>query len=141
MTDLEYRRFVLDGLNQETSYAVSLRGNTPGPTPFVVATATIPKASARSWTGSGFQLRGAPLDQVLLQPGAPVKVSGVSRLSFVVLTTTDAPEMMSSIDVAPRGAAPPPKRGSPALPGESCRDFAPPGVDCAALEQVGAGKR
>ena len=69
----------------------------------VIATATIPRASARSWSDSGFQQQGAPLDQVLLQPATPVRVKDASRLSFVVLTTKGAPESRAWVVVEPSG--------------------------------------
>lgn len=103
MTTLEYRRFVLGGLNPSKRYVVTLRENR-GPTPPVIATATIPRAAVRSRTGSGFQQRGAPLDQVLLQPSVPVTVKDASRLSFVVLTTRGAPELRATVDVNPASA-------------------------------------
>lgn len=109
MTDLEYRRFVLEGLNPNLRYAVWLRGNRAKPTPLVIATATIPRAAARSWSDAGFQQKGAPLDQVLLQPATPVMVKDASRLSFVVLTTKGAPESRAWVVVEPSiGAGSPP---------------------------------
>ncbi len=141
MTQLESSRFVLDGLDVGQRYEVTQQRAARGATPPVIATVTIPNVHTRELRGAGFKQAGAPLDQVLLQPGVPVKVAGVSRLSFVVLTTADAPEAFSTIEVVPRGAAPAPKRGAPALPGETCRDFAPPGTDCSTMEQPGPGER
>jgi hypothetical protein len=106
MTGLEYRRFVLSGLNPKKSYVIAQQGSAPPP---VVVTATIPHGVARDLTGAGFMQRRAPLDQVLLQ-GVPVTVKGASRLSFVVLTTKGAPEQLTSVEVKeatqPRGRAP-----------------------------------
>lgn len=138
MTQVEYSRFVLDGLEVDRVYEVTQRPEAKGATPPVIATVTIPKLFTRQSRGAGFKQAGAPLDQVLLQPGAPVVVTGVSRLSFVVLTTTDAAELFSTVDVVPRGRAPQP-RGSPML--QSCRQYAPKGVDCSGLEQLDRGKR
>ena len=116
MTQIESSRFVLDGLEVDQVYEVTQQLAAKGPTPPVIATVTVPSVHARELRGAGFKQAGAPLDQVLLQPGLPVRVSGASRLSFVVLTTESAAEMVSTIDVVPRGAAPPPKQGAPTLP-------------------------
>lgn len=85
----------------------------------------------RDLTGAGFQQPGTPPDQVLLQVGAPVKVKGVSRLAFVVLTTKDAPEAFASISVKPLGAVAVPKPTNPALSSyEQCKQFAPDTTQC-----------
>jgi hypothetical protein len=97
MAQQEGRRFVLDGLNPTKDYVVTLRKQAM---PLdVVASATIPFAGARFMRGFGFQVLGAPLDQVLLLPGVPVEFSGVSRLSLVVLTTPNAPVREATVDV------------------------------------------
>lgn len=101
MTQLEYSRFVLEGLNPWTTYVVQLNPNAQGTTPPVIVTATMPRGSARSWSGSGFRQPGAPLDQLLLAPSVPVTVRDASRLSFVVLTTKDAPESLATVVVEP----------------------------------------
>lgn len=126
MTDVEYRRFVLDGLLPTMQYAVAQESG-----PWVVVTATVAKAAVRDLTGAGFQQPGTPPDQVLLQVGAPVKVKGVSRLAFVVLTTKDAPEAFASISVNPLGLVPVPKPTNPALSSyEQCKQFAPDTTQC-----------
>lgn len=106
MTQIEYSRFVLDGLEVGRTYEVLQRPTTRGGGPPVVAIATIPNIHSRDFDSAGFTQPGAPLDQVLLTPGVPAKVSGVSRLSFVVLTTDAAPEVLASIEVVPSGPAP-----------------------------------
>ncbi|MDP1829211.1 MAG: hypothetical protein Q8L48_38460 [Archangium sp.] len=126
MTDVEYRRFVLEGLSPTMQYAVTQASGPP-----VVVTATVPKAAVRDLTGAGIQQPGTPPDQLLLQVGAPVKVKGVSRLSFVVLTTRDAPEVFASLFVKPLGAVPVPKPTAPTLSSyEQCRQFAPDPAQC-----------
>lgn len=126
MTDVEYRRFVLDGLLPTMQYAVAQESGPP-----VVVTATVAKAAVRDLTGAGFQQPGTPPDQVLLQVGAPVKVKGVSRLAFVVLTTKGAPEVFAAISVKALGEVRVPKPTNPALSSyEQCKQFAPDTTQC-----------
>jgi hypothetical protein len=116
MTVIEYRRFVLKGLDPKKQYAVLLAPGPRGTPPPVIATATIPKAGNRETSGAGFVQPGAPLDQVLLKAGAEVKVKGVSRLSFVVLTTRGAAEVLATVSVqavAQQVKPGPAKRGGP----------------------------
>lgn len=126
MTDVEYRRFVLDGLLPTMQYRVAQESGPP-----VVVTSTVPRAAMRGITGAGFQQPGTPPDQVLLEVGAPVKVQGVSRLAFVVLTTKGAPEVFAAISVNPLGAVPMPKPSSPALSTyEQCLKLSPDRSQC-----------
>ncbi len=113
MTQVEYTRFLLEGLEPGQTYEVIQRPTAKDAGPPVVAIATPSSMNSRELRGAGFHQTGSPLDQVLLSPGVPVKVSGVSRLSFVVLTTDDASERLASIEVVPRGPPPRSKKGKP----------------------------
>lgn len=126
MTDVAYRRFVLEGLLPTLQYTVTQASGPP-----VVVSATVSKAAVRDLTGAGFQRPGSPPDQVLLQVGAPVKVKGVSRLSFVVLTTKDAPEVFASLSVIPAGPRPElkPKDRAPSSY-EQCKEYAADPSQC-----------
>lgn len=95
MTQVEGRRFMLEALEPEKAYVVRLKS---GPAK-VVVTATFPRAMARTMRNDGFQTKGQPIDQVLLQPGSQVTVKGVSRLSFVTLTSPGAPDAQAEVEV------------------------------------------
>ena len=137
MTQVEDSRFLLDGLEPGQTYEVIQHPTTKEGGPPVVAIGTLASMNSRALKGAGFNQTGSPLDQVLLSPGVPVKVSGVSRLSFVVLTTDDAPERLASIEVVPRGPAPLTKKGKGSEDYETCRTYAPPGFDCNDVERLG----
>ena len=137
MTQIEYSRFLLEGLEPGQAYEVIQHKAPKEAGPPVVAIATLSSVNSRALKGAGFNQAGSPLDQVLLSPGVPVKVSGVSRLSFVVLTTDDAPERLASIEVVPRGPAPLAKKGKRSEDYETCRTYAPVGFDCNDVERLG----
>ncbi len=101
MTQQETRRLVVDGLVATNSYVVVQRR--VGSNARVIATATVSSRTARSMRALGFQRKDTPLDQVLLEPGVPVEVKGVTRVSFVVLTTSGAPEQRAWVEVFERG--------------------------------------
>lgn len=82
----EGRRFMLDELDARKSYVVTLR-KSPEATAPVIVSATLPRF------GRGpvpFHAKG-PFRQTLLTPGASVTVTGVTRLSFVMLVAPGLP--------------------------------------------------
>lgn len=95
VTQQEGRRFILDQLDPEETYAVTLERPPSGTAPPVVVSATQPY----NWVQGGVFPGNGPLLQALLSPGVPMKATHATRLSFVVLTTPETPDVQLTVKV------------------------------------------
>lgn len=105
MAQQEGRRLIIDSLDPQRRYQVTVT-SPPRPGAWVVVSVTAARGPSRSFRGEGLLLKGTPIDQTLLQPGVPVEVKGVTRLSFVVLTTADTRAAEATVAVTEVGAPP-----------------------------------
>lgn len=114
MAQQEGRRLIFDDLDQRSRYRLQLAAEAP-PELQVVASVTAARPLVRSFRGDALLAKGMPLDQALLQPGVPLEVQGVRRLSFVALTTPETRGLSASVTVSlvSSKSAPTPPRMSP----------------------------